>query len=213
MTRITFTERLSPDALFTGESEYKGYAFGNILFGTDAGTDSEAVKVGGMGVAAIGCALNGNVFEVRLLDSTGSTLLEGPDDYRIYYLYYPMPQIQYVEETAGGVLTPVQGSTDGSTASGDPTYDRASLTLNGEIVTQNQKFKIPAEGLKIAQTVGSFRMPPLLDKWDGEMLNQLYLVYSRIGVGDANKGSVSELADTRSDAVSPFQQQSPAVEL
>ena len=196
---VTFTERLSPDVLFTGGSEYKDYAFGNILFGTDAGTDSEAVTVGGMGVAAIGCALNGNVFEVRLLDSTGSTLLEGLDDYRIYYLYYPMPQIQYVEETAGGVLTLIQGSTDGSTASDDPTYDRASLTLNGEIVTQNQKFIIPAEGLKIAQTVGSFRMPPLLDKWDGEMLNQLYLVYSRIGVGDADKGSVSELADTSED--------------
>ena len=86
-----------------------------------------------------------------------------------------MPVIRYVEETDGGVLTAIQGSLDGLTASDTITYNRETITLNGKTVAQDQRLEIPQGGRVISPSVGSeyFNMPPLLDRETDE----LYLVY------------------------------------
>ena len=195
----TFTDTLPAAALLTGDSTT--YAFGTVLYGTDQGEDS-AVTVGGMGAESLSCALYDNEYQISLVMATDSLPYE-PNIYSIYYLYYPMPQIMYMEELEGGVLAAIQGSTDGSSGIPDPTYNKAALTLNSTTVTQNQKFELLADGITIAQTVGSFRMPPLLDKWDSDTstLNNLYLIYSKIGAGDAGKTSTADIATSEAQTL------------
>lgn len=175
-----FADTLSPSELFTGDAD--DYAFGAVLYGTDNG-DNTAITPEAMGIASIAFAQVGdtNEYRVNLQDNTGFEIGE-QEEFHIYYLYYLMPQIRYVEEKAGGELKPIKGANSEGVETDDPSYNMASLWLNGVKVTQDQKFEIPAEGRTIAQTVGRFRMPPLLDS--GEQA--LYLLYSKIGAGVEN---------------------------
>jgi hypothetical protein len=97
-----------------------------------------------------------------------------------------------MEETDGGALTAIQGSLDGLTASDTITYNHETITLNYKTVEQDQKLEIPHSGLVISQSVGGeyFNMPPLLDRTTDE----LYLVYSRIGVGTPGQTNVSGIS-------------------
>ena len=190
-----FTSRLLPAALLTDDiDDIDEYAFGAVFYGTDNGDD---VTVGEMGVVSVAYSETGKsgVYETVLLDSEGSTLTTDIVTNKIYYLYYPKLHIRYMEETAGGTLTEIKGAN----GSENPTYEGEPLELEqngvGVPVTQDQGVEVPQDGLTIAQTVGSFRMPPLLDRWDDDAgtLAPLYLVYSKIGMGDAGKTSTEEI--------------------
>lgn len=188
--QTTFEAVLPPTGVFTDDSGT--YAFGGVLYGTDSGS---TVTVSDLSAVSIACeqmdAGNANIYEIYLKDSAGNRLTE-LDEYTLYYLYYPMPVIRYVEETDGGVLTAIQGSLDGLTASDTITYNRETITLNGKTVAQDQKLEIPQGGRVISPSVGSeyFNMPPLLDRETDE----LYLVYSRIGTGAPDQTNVSSIS-------------------
>ncbi len=169
------------------------YAFGTALYGTN---DLDGIlTVEGMDIASIACepvdSVDPNVYGVYLKDSQGERLAEA-GSYSIYYLYYPMPVVRYMEEGDAGVLTVIHGSTDGTTVSDTITYEGTVLTLNGKTVEQDQKLEIPPDGLIISQSVGSgsFNMPPLMDKGT----DRLYLVYSRIGAGAPDKINTAEIS-------------------
>ena len=176
--------------LFIGDSDI--YGFGTILYGFDNGSE---IIVDGMGVVSIACepvdASDDDVFGIYLKDAEGTRLTE-LGDYTLYYLFYPMPIIRYMEETDGGVLNEIKGSLDGTETSDQITYNYKQIALNGRSVTQGQKIEIPQSGLVISQNVNNtyFNMPPLLDKGT----DKLYLVYNQIGVGminATNKSSIS----------------------
>ncbi len=122
-----------------------------------------------------------------------------PDDntlfYRLFYLFYPAVTVYYVVENADGSLSPVKGSTDGTTESETITYngEQAKLNshyngmqadLNTEIVQQGQKVGIWTQSLEISQKVGDdangnpiFNIPPLLDNGT----HKLDLIYYKLG--------------------------------
>lgn len=185
-----FSDKLSPNQLFIGDTNT--YAFGTVLYGTD---NDGTVTIDGMEAVSVSCELvdteDANVYGVYLKDSNGNRLTE-LGDYTIYYLYYPMPVIRFMEEGDVGALTEIKGSTDGTTVSNTITYDGAALTLNGKTVEQNQKLEIPQNGLIISQSVGNeyFNMPPLIDKG----IDKLYLVYSRIGTGAPNQENIADIS-------------------
>ena len=191
-----FETVLPSGELFIGDDTY---AFGAGLYGTDSGN---TVTVGGMGAVSIACeqaeAGDDSVYGIYLKDANGNRLTE-LGGYTLYYLYYQMPVIRYMEETDEGRLTAISGSLDGSAVSDTITYSRAAITLNGKSVTQNQKLEIPQNGLVISQSVGDacFNMPPLLDRGTDE----LYLVYSRIGAGAPDQTNVSDISV--SDGLTP----------
>jgi hypothetical protein len=119
---------------------------------------------------------------------------------KIYYLYYPMPKIQYIKQD-GGTLSRIMGSTDGINQSASITYGGAELQMNGVTVVQDQRIALPLSGLRISQEAGAanFSMPPILD--DGTFQN--YLTYTKIGVGSGitsgGTQDISELDDNVSD--------------
>ena len=122
--------------------------------------------------------------------STDGTLF-----YRLFYLFYPAVTVYYVVENADGSLSPVKGSTDGTTESETITYngeqaklnshyDGMQADLNTEIVQQGQKVGIWTQSLEISQKVGDdangnpiFNIPPLLDNGT----HKLDLIYYKLG--------------------------------
>ena len=115
--------------------------------------------------------------------------------YRLFYLFYPAVTVYYVVENADGSLSPVKGSTDGTTESTIITYngeqaklnshyDGMQADLNTEIVQQGQKVGIWTQSLEISQKVGDdangnpiFNIPPLLDNGT----HKLDLIYYKLG--------------------------------
>lgn len=102
--------------------------------------------------------------------------------YKIYYVYYELPKIYYVRETAAGTLVqydPVQ-------------RNGAPVTLNGQTVAQGNVVPVSESGTVISQSVsGGYRVPPDLD--GSGVLSSDYL---KIGVGDRNVTNVSGLTAT-----------------
>ena len=179
------------------------YVFGALFFGSET-----VVGEGAESWTRVDPAPNEYVMNVATIafeaDEPGSTSYniylknaEGDrigilGDYQLFSLYYPQLTIHYMLEGDNGELTAIGGS-DGITYAGE------QLTLNGELVRQNQKLRMPIYGLKISQNAsdGSFNMPPLLD--DGEHL--LDLVYDKIGVASQEDSaqqatSTSQLTST-----------------
>ena len=189
---VDFLEKLPFERLYTGDS---GYAFGTVMYGTSETASGSAINVGNMGIASITCQLvsdqSQNIYDINLCDEDGHDLVELGEN-QIYYLFYPMPLICYMEETAGGELSEIRGSTDGTTVSPTITYNGSELSMNNAVVGQNQHLQLPREGLAITQKVGTglFNMPPLLDKGT----DKLYLVYSKIGAGEPEKSNVNDIS-------------------
>lgn len=170
------------------------YAFGTILTGSTASeTPGSVVSVDQMGVASIEYGqVEGNHYELLLEDGSEQSMGE-LGTLKLYYLYYPMPEIQYVKQTGQGeaaMLSAVRGSTDGTTPSATITYDGATTTMNGKTVTQDQRIEVPMDGLTISQQSGvsNFNMPPILD----DEIYQRYLSYTSIGVGTKMSTGESE---------------------
>ncbi len=195
--QANIAEKLPPEVLFTGDDT--DYAFGTVLISTSDITNDSVITPEGDGIAYIAYEPTDEpgVCLVTLKDDAGEKVCN-LNGYNIFYLYYPMPVIRYVEETAGGMLTDIKGSLDGASETDDLTYSQSALTLNGVTVEQGQRFKVPHEGLTVSQETGSFRMPPLLDAGT----NPLYLVYSKIGVGDANITNIESI--TASEALTLY---------
>jgi uncharacterized repeat protein (TIGR02543 family) len=185
----TFLTELPAATVFGGDSTV--YAFGAVLYGTD---DGSIVTPASMEVASVAFSqVNGNHYELMLKDNSGNDLavLAG---YKVYYLYYPMPQIRYVKESANGALTEIKGSLDGTSNTNTITYGRSTVNMNGAQVSQGQRFSFPTNGFRITQEVGTntFRMPPILD--DG--IYARYLSYSKLGAGNAaDISSIGELGE------------------
>ena len=184
--------KISKADLYRGE----GYAFGDVIYGV-GGSDGAVVTGVGMGVVSVAYEqINDNVYGLILKDGNGNRLavLDGRE---LYYLYYPMPRIEYVKLGAGGELTPIKGS-DGLAVTEAVTYNHAPLYMNNaQLVTQGQRFEISMSDFVIGQSGGDFRMPPVLD--DG--LYERYLNYALIGAGGASARNVSALSDEPSDGL------------
>ena len=178
-----FLDKISSETIFTGPSST--YALGAILYGTDNGS---TVTPAEMGISSVGYKkVDGNIYEL-LLDGDADKPL---GEYNIYYLYYTMPQIQYMKIGSDGLLVNVQGSTDGSTTTDTITYNRQSLQMNQVTVEQGQKVTIPVnDTLVIRQAGNNFRMPGNLD--DG--IYRRYLSYTKLGAGDAGKTDMGDIA-------------------
>ena len=149
------------------------YVFGTAIYGELMGVESVAYVKNQAGN-----------YELLLKDGSGNTLAEMSSDKQIYYLYYPMPKIQYVKQTGEGLnatLARIKGSTDGLNPSLTITYGRATIEMNDQTVAQDQSVTVPQNGLVISQALGStnFKMPPVLD--DATYVR--YLSYSAIGIG------------------------------
>lgn len=190
-----FLSSLPSGSVFTPDSDNEGvYAFGAVVCGTSEDEDGSPVTIDNMDVDAVSyeqvaLAYGGSSYEPLLKASDGSTV-GSLTNQKVYYLYYPKPQVQYVKENPDGSLTPVTGSVAGQ-ACNDITYDGATLTMNGLEVKQGASFEIPMEGFVASQSVGngSFNMPPILD--DGVRLR--YLSYDKIGAGDAGAATISDI--------------------
>lgn len=173
------------------------YAFGSVVLGTDNGT---VVNVDEMNVANISYDKTEESLYALLLKNSSGASLGGLGYKRIYYLYYPMPKIQYIKKE-GTTLSRIMGSTDGINPSTSITYGGTELQMNGVTVVQDQRVALPLSGLRISQASGAanFNMPPILD--DG--IYQQYLTYTSIGVGSGigsgQAQDISELGDNVSD--------------
>ena len=164
-----FLTSLPSAAVFTGDSSV--YALGSVLYGADEG---DGVSIGGMGISSVAYRQTDGNLCALLPDGDAARPL---DNYKLYYLYYPMPQIQYMKRNANGTLEAVQGSLDGVSPSEEITYDRQQLTMNQMPVVQGQRVTLPGDGvLLISQTGNHFRMPANLD--DGVYAR--YLTYSAL---------------------------------
>ena len=183
----TFLTEIPSETLFTGDNTY---GFAGIIYGTDGGGQGDTVMIAGAINSTVTYGhISDTVYELYFDDTTSR--LKGENN--IYYLYYPLPKLVYVKETAGGALEKIKGSTNGSTVSDTITYNGSALTFNGASVEQEQLLSVSKELFTITQTVaaGNFNMPPLLD--DGT--DKLYLTYSKIGAaGTADAASTSALA-------------------
>ena len=191
-----FLTELPAATLFTGDSTV--YGFAGIVYGTSGTDQGDAVTVAGTDVRSIvygqlypDNVSRDNIYELMLKDGS-SDVPDQLGEYKIYYLYYPLPKVVYVKETAGGSLERIQGSTDGTNVTNGITYNGATLQLNGATVMQEQLLPVNEELFTISQTVGSgnFNMPPKLD--DGT--KTLFLNYTKLGVaGSANVTNSSSL--------------------
>ena len=172
------------------------YAFGAVVYGTDDGT---IVTPRSLEVDAVSFApVRDSVHELTLLNAAGEAL-DPLSGYRVYYLYYPMPQIQYVKLSADGGLSTIRGSLDGEALTDTLTYNQKPLTMNGVQVSQSQRFSFPMNGFRITQQPGTntFRLPPILD--DGVYAR--YLSYTKLAVGSGELTSLEALgADRVSEA-------------
>lgn len=188
--------RLSPEAFFVGDSA--SYAFGAVVRGACGEENGSVISLDGMDVAGVRYAQleppEGTVYELVPYGASGGNQpdLSGGD--KLYYLYYPMPQIAYVKENGDGTLTPIVGAMpdpiSGELEETDTiTYNHAPLTMNGRTVAQNQKLELPLNGLTISQTGNNFRMPPVLD--DG--VYERYLSYTRVGAGGSGARETGDL--------------------
>ncbi len=173
------------------------YTLGSVVLGTDSGN---VVSVEAMDVANISYGqVEGNSYALLLKNGEGSSLGDLGNK-KIYYLYYPMPKIQYIKQE-GETLSRIMGSTDGLNQSTTITYGGAELEMNGVTVVQDQHITLPLSGLRISQKSGAanFSMPPILD--DGTFQN--YLTYTKIGVGSGitsgGTQDISALGDNVSD--------------
>ena len=182
--------QVSHEGLFIGDTG--SYAFGSVAWGN--GTEDNAITVNNMGAVSIAYEqIEDNVYELVLKDSERNTISELGSN-QLYYLYYPMPKIRYVKEATDGTLTDITGclvntTTGNIEASDSVTYSHKTLTMNGEIVAQNESFEIPLSGFVISQSGNNFRMPPVLD--DG--LYERYLSYVKLGAGSGGATNSSEL--------------------
>ncbi|MBR2702231.1 MAG: InlB B-repeat-containing protein, partial [Erysipelotrichaceae bacterium] len=118
------------------------YALGAVCYGTN---DSEGnVSIVNMDVTSVsyGPVSNGE-YDIILKDSDNNVIpLNG---YSIYYLYYPMPRIQYIKQE-GSTLSLIRGSTDGINPSDQVTYDKKIIEMNDMTVVQNQRISFPLSG-------------------------------------------------------------------
>lgn len=170
------------------------YAFAAIAYGT-VGT-GELVELKQLGVTSVAYAARteGGPYALLLKDSDGE-VLDTLNGCKLFYLYYPMPKLQYVRRE-GQDLSLIRGS-QGGAPSNKITYGEQEIHINGQLVEQNQRILLPLGSLRISQAsqVDNFRMPPILD--DETYLR--YLAYDAIDVGpalsyDGAAGSIDELA-------------------
>ena len=182
--------QVSHEGLFIGDTG--SYAFGSVAWGN--GTEDNAITVNNMGAVSIAYEqIEDSVYELVLKDSERNTISELGSN-QLYYLYYPMPKIRYVKEATDGTLTDITGclvntTTGNIEASDSVTYSHKTLTMNGEIVAQNESFEIPLSGFVISQSGNNFRMPPVLD----DDLYERYLSYVKLGAGSGGATNSSEL--------------------
>ena len=102
--------------------------------------------------------------------------------YQIYYIYYKLPKIYYVRQTAAGTLVQYNPIT----------RNGAPVSLNGKTVAQGDAVQIGESGTVISQSAaGGYRVPPDLD--GSGVLSSDYL---KIGVGESGATNVSALAAT-----------------
>ena len=193
-----FQTALDPDKMFDGSLEI--YAFGTVLYGTDDGEEGHPITAKSMDVKSVSYQKGADdIYRVTLEDSNG-TVLDELDNYNVYYLYYPMPEIRYVKLVSSSDpesgMENISGSYDEYNPSPEITYNHDSVIINNVTVKQDQTVKIPKNGLLISQTGGlnSFRMPPLLD--DG--IYARYLKYTKIGAGKYDADSLDDISSNSS---------------
>lgn len=180
----TFLTEISPETLFKGDNSL--YSFAGVIYGTSGKDQGNAVTVLDSDVSKIGYKQltppDGNIYELCLDGDTASRLGDG----KIYYLFYPMPKLVYVKETAGGTLQRITGAEGGAV-----TYNGEVIQLNGVNVEQDQKLHVSDSAFLISQTVGSgnFNMPPHLD--DGD--EKLFLNYVKLGAGPEDATQIENL--------------------
>lgn len=176
----TILTELPSNELFKGD--LNTYAFGAIVSGRE---DSESVIITKhTEISSISYEqVSENKYELVLKDSSGAKIAELGND-RLYYIYYPMPQIRYVKEATDGTLTDITGSSANAI-----TYSHQLIEMNGMTVVQNQKIEIPLSGLIISQSGNNFRMPPVLDN----DIYERYLGYTKIGAGNGDATNSSQL--------------------
>ena len=198
-----FLTELPAATLFTGDSAV--YGFAGIVYGTSGINQGDTVTMAGTDVRSIlygqlypGDDNRDNIYEMMLKDSA-SDVLDQLGEYKIYYLYYPLPKVVYVKETAGGALERIQGSTDGTNVTNSITYNGAALQFNGVTVMQEQLLPVTEALFTISQTVGTgiFNMPPKLD--DGT--KTLFLNYTKLGVAGSvnvtNSNSLTSVTESK----------------
>lgn len=192
-----FREELPPDELFTGDSSE--YGFAGIVLGRGEDTQGSAISVLESNVAGIayeqmypGDANRSNIYELQIKDEQGVNLSQ-LGSYKIYYLYYPLPKVQYVKESSGGVLEQIVDNGDHPLNSGE------SITLNGVTVTQDQMLHIGSDIFTVTQNASGalgnnyFNMPLILDDTTVDPSLEHYLRYVKLGAGGAGATSTSEL--------------------
>ena len=166
----------SPINPFAGDTSI--YAFAGIVYGTheEEGTIVTPTEVANS--IAYQTVPPGTYYDVFFNENTNELL----GDYQIYYIYYRLPTIYYVRQTAAGTLIPYS----------PVARNGASVTLNGHTVAQGDIVPVGENGTVISQSAaGGFRVPPDLDGSD--ILSSDYL---RIGVGTNGVTNVSGLAAT-----------------
>ena len=189
----------SPVDPFTGDTNV--YAFAGIVYGTHEEGGTIVTPAGDVTSVEYQTVPPGTYYDLFLNGDANLTLggevsvnnngtsndisddySELTGGYKIYYVYYELPKIYYVRETAAGTLVqydPVQ-------------RNGAPVTLNGQTVAQGDVVPVSESGTVISQSVsGGYRVPPDLD--GSGVLSSDYL---KIGVGDRNVTNVSGLTAT-----------------
>ena len=199
-----FLREIPEASLFTGDRT--NYGFAGVVYGRGENTQGANVIVAGADVSSVTYAQmypedagRSNICELVLNDSTGAAISQ-LGSYQVYYLYYPLPKVQYVKETSGGALAQIVPDGAGLRNSGSP------ITLNGTNVTQNQMLAVGTEVFTVTQdTAGTasnhfFNMPLVLDDTTASPAVASYLRYTKLGAGASGAQSTSDLdavTDTR----------------
>ena len=168
---------IDPDALFTRDMSQ--YGFAGVVYGmADSKANRIAVEGRNANSLAYGQVTKGvdNIFGLLVNGNASSPL----GDSEIYFAYYPLPKIYFVQEGANGELLQI-----------DPIAQNGeTITLDEAPVTQGAVLGIPSGGLSLDQTSSTaYRVPSELD---GKQ--SVPLEYVKIGAGEEGAKNTSELA-------------------
>lgn len=167
------------DGLFKGSDE--DYVLAGIIYGTPDAETGIISKPGNISTIAYSKVSDDTprIYDY-FIDGDSSTPL---GDQQIYYVYYKLPEIVYVEDTPTG-LKPIAPITNNG---GSP------IKMNGVTVAQHIKPKLLDDNTRTFSQDGSsndyYIVPP---KLDGQDKNSL--LYTRIGAG-----SLDELENSSAD--------------
>lgn len=167
------------DGLFKGSDE--DYVLAGIIYGTPDAETGIISKPGNISTIAYSkvSADTPRIYDY-FIDGDSSTPL---GDQQIYYVYYKLPEIVYVEDTPTG-LKPIAPITNNG---------GSQIKMNGVTVAQHIKPKLLDDNTRTFSQDGSsndyYIVPP---KLDGQDKNSL--LYTRIGAG-----SLDELENSSAD--------------